>query len=87
MEHKESLLMYTRVPDTQELKHLCVRDEDLLLNKDPSNVMYGRGITRISEPIDYYATGTMRRIEEYGDLGLLKIKANWYVKQKYALCP
>jgi hypothetical protein len=91
-EHKDTLATYAATTGentvaTQELKRRCVRDEDLLFDKDPTNTMHGPGVTRVSEPMDYYGTGTMRRIEEYGDLGLSKIKANWYVRQRYVLTP
>lgn len=86
--HKDQLATYRDVPRSlQELKAVCVRDEDLLFRLDPTNTVHGRGITHVSEPTDYYGTGTMRRVEEYGDLDLCKIKANWFVKRVYALLP
>jgi hypothetical protein len=85
-EHAERLSRYRQVQDLQELKAICVRDEDLIFRLDPTNTQYGRGITRISEPIPYYSE-TLRRIEEYGDVGLHKIKANWYCKDIYTLTP
>lgn len=86
-QHASRLAVYRQPRNLQELKAICVRDEDLLFKLDPGNTMTGRGITAISQPTDFYGTGTMRRIEEYGDLGLCKIKANWYVKKTWALLP
>jgi hypothetical protein len=86
--HADRLATYRDVHRSlQELKAVCVRDEDLLFHLDPTNTMHGRGITHVSEPTDYYGTGTMRRVEEYTDLDLCKIKANWQVKRVYALLP
>jgi hypothetical protein len=39
----------------------------------------------VSDPVDYYKTGTLRRVESYPALDLKKIKANWDIKPVWEL--
>lgn len=85
-EHAHALSQFREVMDLQKLKSMCVHDEDLIFRLDPTNTQVGQGVTRISEPTPYYSD-TLRRIEEYGDVGLHKIKANWQRKCIFMLTP
>lgn len=53
-------------------------NEDYIFNNDPQNILLFNKINRtVTEPYDYYETGTLRIVEYYPNIDLYKIKANW----------
>ena len=53
-------------------------NEDYIFNNDSNNfTLDNYNDYNYTGPIDYYNTGTMRRVEYYKNIDLYKIKANW----------
>jgi len=67
----------------QKLKKLIVDDEDKFLF--PSEHYYCESLPRILEPVDFYGNGVLRQIENYFEVDLYKIKANWFHKPNWEL--
>jgi hypothetical protein len=72
-------------PDLQRVKSFNVWNEDALFNKTPGCAEIPNGEPSVSDPVDYYKTGTLRRVESYPALDLKKIKANWDIKPVWEL--
>lgn len=70
----------------QYYKKKGVEDEDIIFKNDNgSKLIYNKdNLLNVSEPYDYYNNG-VKRIVEYYDIDLYKIKANWKVKDIYEL--
>jgi hypothetical protein len=71
---------------SQEYKKQGVKNEDIIFHNDKNNKLINNkdNFVNVSEPYDFYNTGTMRVVEYY-DIDLYKIKANWYIKNDYEL--
>ena len=67
----------------QKFKALGVPEEDWLLNLyHPS--FYCRDF-KTTGPFDCYNNGVMRLIEEYSEVDIFKMKANWHTKDEYEI--
>jgi hypothetical protein len=61
-----------------EFKLIGVGEEDYIFKHDYNNqILENYNGNNYTGPIDYYNTGTMRRVEYYPNIDLYKIKANW----------
>lgn len=78
-EFKDFLLTKKNTDEKRCMEFKSVNyNEDYIFNNDKNNIVlnnYDGDIYR--DPVDYYKTGTMRRIEYYPNIDLYKIKANW----------
>ena len=64
--------------DIPRFKNKGLEEEDILFKNDPNTKTFDDHCNRIiTDPSDYYNTGTMRIVEYYSNLDLYKIKANW----------
>jgi hypothetical protein len=87
-ENKQFLLNQKNTDEekVQHFKKIGVFNEDSIFIRDRnSRVIFDKGLTRRTTPIDYYGTGVLRIIEYYEALDLYKIKANWVKKENYEL--
>jgi len=85
---KEFLLTKKNVDENKcmEYKSLCVLYEDYIFKNDCNNIILDNYDGNIcTEPIDYYKTGVMRIVEYYPNLDIYKIKANWFMRDKWVL--
>jgi hypothetical protein len=69
------------IDSINKFKSLCVILEDLIFKDIKES--FNKSHRIVTGPIDYYNTGTLRIVEYYPDIDLYKIKANWFVKEKY----
>ena len=51
-------------------------NEDYIFNNDKCNKLLKYEVT-VSEPYDYYKTGTLRKVYYYKEIDLYKMQANW----------
>lgn len=70
-----------------DFKSHAVQYEDCIFKRQlalQQHIFMG-GLTSVSEPRDYYATGVPRIVEHYECIDLYKMKANWHIKSSYEL--
>lgn len=70
--------------ELQKFKSRLVEQEDTLFDGQFSFTL-NRKKRIVSEPVDFYKNGVLRIVEKFPDIGLSKVKANWFVKKNYTI--
>lgn len=69
----------TNINECHIFKTRGIYTEDYIFKNDINNIVLDNfNDDNTSEPLDYYNTGTMRKIEYYPNLDIYKMKANWH---------
>lgn len=80
-EKKDELLKLKNISkDIDKFKKYLIEIEDIFFNNEKF-IYYETCERNISDPIDFYKTGTLRKIFHYPELDLYKIQANWTLKE------
>jgi len=87
--HNKQFLLNQKNTDEAKVQHFKIKgvdNEDSIFIRDiNSRVIYEKGLTKATGPLDCYGTGVMRIVLYYESLDLYKIKANWERKPTYEL--